>query len=395
MSSEESVRSIVQSQVFERKNKTMSSVPQTIVLCMIVKDESPVILRSLQSVRHIVHKYCICDTGSTDGTQALIREYFKKEKLDGKVYEAKWVDFAHNRNIAFAHAQSAGADYIMTLDADEVICPYREGKACTEEVTCLPDFKGVDRVEFKTLLGNIIYNRRQFFRSALPWIWKYPIHEICTCSEAKTSLFLPDICNVPRSDGARSRNPQKYLQDAQALEKFIVTHPTDSRAWFYLAQSYRDAGQPLKAVSIIDEALKHSKWVEEKYVLHLRKGRYLEQGKAPIEQCILAYLEAYNSRPTRAEALTSLVNIYRQQDKFHLGILFGEVLLKQKPSQDILFVEPETWRWKDNLSVCYYWVGRYQEAWQLTSELLQPNGIPEAQRPRVQKNHNYSVIRLT
>ena len=92
--------------------------------------------------------------------------------------------------------------------------------------------------------------------------------------------------------------------------------------------------------------------------------------------------------------MTSLVNIYRQQDQFHLGILFGEVLLKQKPSQDILFVEPETWRWKDNLSVCYYWVGRYQEAWELTSELLKCN-TPECQRPRIQTNHNFSSARLS
>ena len=60
---------------------------QTITLCMIVKDEAEVITRAFNSVKHIVDYYCICDTGSTDNTIQVIKDYFKENKLKGEVHE--------------------------------------------------------------------------------------------------------------------------------------------------------------------------------------------------------------------------------------------------------------------------------------------------------------------
>ena len=47
----------------------VSSSKNKICLCMIVKNESKVIKRCLDSVMPIITAYCIVDTGSTDGTQ--------------------------------------------------------------------------------------------------------------------------------------------------------------------------------------------------------------------------------------------------------------------------------------------------------------------------------------
>ena len=49
---------------------------QTIALCMIVKNESKVIERALDSVKDFVNLYFICDTGSTDGTVEVLEKYF-------------------------------------------------------------------------------------------------------------------------------------------------------------------------------------------------------------------------------------------------------------------------------------------------------------------------------
>lgn len=56
---------------------------------MIVKDESAVIERSLRSVRGLIDYWVICDTGSTDGTQALIRAAL--EGIPGELHEREWV----------------------------------------------------------------------------------------------------------------------------------------------------------------------------------------------------------------------------------------------------------------------------------------------------------------
>ena len=50
-----------------------------IVLNMIVKNESKIIVRLLQSVYKLIDAYCICDTGSTDDTIEVIETFFKKE----------------------------------------------------------------------------------------------------------------------------------------------------------------------------------------------------------------------------------------------------------------------------------------------------------------------------
>jgi glycosyltransferase involved in cell wall biosynthesis len=75
----------------------------TICLNMIVKDEAPVIRRCLATVRPFIDFWVIVDTGSRDGTQAIISEFL--QDLPGELIERPWVDFAHNRSEALAAAR--------------------------------------------------------------------------------------------------------------------------------------------------------------------------------------------------------------------------------------------------------------------------------------------------
>jgi len=49
----------------------------SICLNMIVKNESKIITRMLESVSSIIDCYCICDTGSTDDTLEVISTFLK------------------------------------------------------------------------------------------------------------------------------------------------------------------------------------------------------------------------------------------------------------------------------------------------------------------------------
>ena len=86
---------------------------QSISLCMIVKDEQDVLKRCLESVKNIVDEIIIVDTGSTDNTIEIAKEYTHK------IYHLKWEnDFAKARNYSLSKATK---DYILWLDADDYL----------------------------------------------------------------------------------------------------------------------------------------------------------------------------------------------------------------------------------------------------------------------------------
>ena len=71
-----------------------------ICLNMIVKNESKIIERLLQSVVPFIDTYCICDTGSDDNTIEVISNFFKDKEISGKIVQEPFRDFGYNRNYA-------------------------------------------------------------------------------------------------------------------------------------------------------------------------------------------------------------------------------------------------------------------------------------------------------
>ena len=60
----------------------------SIALCMIVKDEVEVLSSCFASCRELIDHWVICDTGSTDGTQELIRR--ELAGIPGELHERPW-----------------------------------------------------------------------------------------------------------------------------------------------------------------------------------------------------------------------------------------------------------------------------------------------------------------
>jgi tetratricopeptide (TPR) repeat protein len=82
-------------------------------LCMIVKDEEAMLPRCLAAVAPAVDEIVIVDTGSSDRTIEIAREY------NANVIEKEWTgSFSDARNVSF---EAATGDWIIYLDADEVL----------------------------------------------------------------------------------------------------------------------------------------------------------------------------------------------------------------------------------------------------------------------------------
>lgn len=85
-------------------------------LCMIVKNEEEYLPRCLNSVKNIVDEIIIVDTGSTDRTVEIAKEF------DSKIYFFQWNNnFSEARNESLKHATK---DWILIIDADEEV--YKE-----------------------------------------------------------------------------------------------------------------------------------------------------------------------------------------------------------------------------------------------------------------------------
>ncbi|MBI1936194.1 glycosyltransferase [Candidatus Woesearchaeota archaeon] len=88
-------------------------MPRTISLCMITKNEERYLGQCLNSVKEIIDEIIIADTGSTDKTKEIAKNF------NAKIFDFKWSDdFSAARNESLRHATK---DWILVLDADEVI----------------------------------------------------------------------------------------------------------------------------------------------------------------------------------------------------------------------------------------------------------------------------------
>src|ERR1700679_683387 len=135
----------------------MNGAGQNICLNMIVKNEASVIRRCIDSVRPIVDHWVIVDTGSTDGTQDIIRGHLRD--LPGELHERPWRDFAHNRSEALELARGK-SDHILIIDADDTL-EIAPG-------TALPRLTA-DSYVIEIRDSSLVYKRTQLVRSALPW----------------------------------------------------------------------------------------------------------------------------------------------------------------------------------------------------------------------------------
>ena len=94
-------------------NRPGAGERQTVSVCLIVKNAQATLYRCLDSVKPIADEIIICDTGSTDRTVEIAREY------TDQVYHIPWEDdFAAARNRSIARATK---DWVLWIDADEYL----------------------------------------------------------------------------------------------------------------------------------------------------------------------------------------------------------------------------------------------------------------------------------
>ena len=356
-----------------------------LALCMIVKNESHIILECLNSVYKYIDYWVICDTGSTDGTQEIIKKFFEEKGIPGELHEHEWKGFGHNRTLAFDTCKGK-AKYALVIDADD----YIDG---TLPVSAINDDDA-----YTLKMGRIDFSwwRTQIFKLDLDWEYVGVLHEYSR-SRAKENPAIPRLDGnyrvVARTLGARNKNIsqiEKYSRDAQTLENALIDEPDNTRYMFYLGQSYFDSQQWAKSEEAYTRRAHAGGWPEEVYYSLLRIAMCKAMQDKPWPEIQQSFLDAYNYRPSRAESLFHIAQIYRQ--KFNmpvLGFMFAKAAMDIPfPANDILFIPDAIYKWAilDEVSSTAFYAGYPLVGYDATIRLLQSGNVPAEHLERIQNN---------
>ncbi len=368
----------------------------SIGLVMIVKNEAHVIERCLASVRPIVDHVVIVDTGSTDGTQRVIRDLIEREGLSGVVLEHAWQNFAHNRSEALeALRQVPDIDYGFTIDADETLV-FESGF----DVEAFKAGLTADLYDVDVWNGGVRYGRPALFSNRLPFRYRGVLHEFLEAPPNATRGRASGLHVLVSHDGARSQNPNKYADDARLLETALATESDPhlvSRYTFYLAQSYRDSEQLERAYDAYLRRAGQGYWVEEVYVSLLRAAQLAARLEKPVGEQLDLYLRAYEAVPTRAEALHGAAEACRLAGRHHAGYLYARqgLAIARPPSGLFLDQTVYDYRLLDEFQVSAYWAGRYTESLDAGATLLRDGLFPPEMRERVVANIDFALRKVT
>lgn len=218
---------------------------ERLALIMIVRDEASRLAACLESVRHAVDEIVIVDTGSTDDTLSIARQYTQK------TYTYQWQDdFSAARNFAI---EQTTCEWILSLDADEFV---KNAAALRSSIAgssysayCLP------LCALKNADNELEYDRfmvLRLFRSHLRFHGS--IHEFVKIDPPLTigQLEQPVIWHTPVGTVERRRRRKRNIR---LLKKAVEKNNADPCLHYYLGTEWLGLGHVDSAVHFFREAL--------------------------------------------------------------------------------------------------------------------------------------------
>lgn len=325
----------------------------TISLCMIVKNEEKVLGRCLESIKDIVDEIIIIDTGSTDKTKEIARQY------TDKVYDFKWTqDFSQARNYSFSKATK---EYQMWLDADDIIT--EENK---EKILKLKEDldSNIDIVTFKYNThfdkdNNPILTstRGRLFKREKNYLWNDPIHEYI---ELRGNIYYANDIFVSHKKEANytDRNLKIYQNQIKNGKKL------SPRSLYYFARELKDHERYEEAIYYFEQFLDSKLgWVEDNIAAcyNLALCYKLLNNHEKVIQSLIKSFE-YDS--PRAEITCEIGYYFINKNNYQKAIDWFLLSTHLEKPNSLGFLLNDYWDYIPNieLSVCYYKLGDIQKA---------------------------------
>jgi glycosyltransferase involved in cell wall biosynthesis len=353
---------------------------------MIVKNEVEALPRLAATLDGQIDHWTIVDTGSTDGTAALVEELFAG--VPGEVICDTWRGYGPSRNVALARARLS-AEWVLHLDADEAVHGALE--------RAIP--AAFDGVEAEQHSNDLRFWTPRLVRSSEKWEWRGRAHEYLTLPGGVGRLMPTRSFYVEHhADGGNRAT--KFPRELALLQADHAENPDDPRTNFYLARTYEDMGRFAPAAASYRRRIALPAWAEETWYAMWGLGRCLVKAGQIDEGCGVLW-NAWGSRPWRAEPLWTLAEHYRQTSQWRLCFEVCELARRHcaigaaHPGDgfggDRLFVHTDVYEWRIayEQSICAYYVGERDLGRLLTEQLLARADLPPVLVANVTDNRRF------
>lgn len=304
------------------------------VLILMVKNESRILKRCLESVVNVVDAFCITDTGSTDNTVEIANEFLKTRL--GTVATSEWKNFGHNRSISFKVAQ----DYVRTLgwNLEETYGLLLDADMQFVPGTLKDQTLGAFGYTVVQKAGTLEYPNCRLVRMDYSWTCRGVTHEYW---DGTTATLPASVCFIQdHNDGGCKSD--KFERDARLLEQGLLDEPSNVRYMFYLAQTYNSLGRYKDAIRMYKKRIAGGGWFEEIWYSHymIANCHHALKNYTKFEEWML---RAYAYRPQRAESLYKLTKHFREQAQHFKAYQYLEMGSNIPVPDDSLFIERDVY----------------------------------------------------
>jgi glycosyltransferase involved in cell wall biosynthesis len=315
----------------------------------ILKNEAAILPRCLASIIPYVDAAIIADTGSDDGTPALVRQAFEAAGKPVEVHHIEFRDFSQARNEALTLARSSALswDWALLSDAD------MELKVERSDRTWLRPNGGM-AYDVEQVAGSTRYWNRRVLARAATGIYRSPTHEFL---DIPSGGRLSGVWFCDHADGAN--RPLKLTRDIILLQEAlrIETNPgLMQRYHFYIGQSYYDLGQWEKASEYYRIRAGLGGYAEEAWYAQYRYALCMKHLGRKY-QFVYGMLQAYEMRPQRAESRYELAKFYREMGGGNQRSLLFSESFEGELVKDSLFVDTYAYYpgIAEEFSICAYY----------------------------------------
>ena len=326
----------------------------TISLCMIVKNEEDTLARCLDCIKDIVDEIIIVDTGSTDHTKEIAKNY------TNLVYDFKWIDdFSAARNFSFSKATK---DYCLWLDADDVISKKNQEKLKKLKETLTID---VDFVMMQYQIAwdefnnpTFLYYRERLIRNNKLYLWEGEIHEVIT---TMGKIIYSDVIITHKK--IHETDPNRNIN---IFEKIINSGKELSlRHQFYYARELFYHERYEEAIKYLENFIKNpNAWLENRLdAIKLLSHCY---NKLNLKDKILpTLLYSLELDTPRAEICCEIGQYFINKKQYKLAISWYELALtRPQQTESGGFILSDCYGYIPNmqLCICHYHLGEYHIA---------------------------------